>query len=443
MRANSDLQNLLDSTAIATVFLDAGLKVKNYTPAATALFHLREADRGRPLDEIVSRMVYGDLRADVEGVLRDFQPVERELELAQGAGTFIMRIRPYRTLEGAVDGVVITFVDISARRRTEEILREHSAIVQFSQDALVALRLDGVICSWNTAAERLSGWPAAEAIGQPFDLLGSPDLQRDTSELMRQALAGAAVGPVETTGRRRDGSRLDLEVALVPIKDAGGTVTGLALSARDIAERKASDDHRALLLGELSHRVKNVLATVSAIAAQTLGKAPTAQAAQSFIGRLQALVKTHDLMTLHEWRGAALSEIVETELSPYQNEERTRWICNGPPVTLQPPAAVALGMAFHELATNAAKYGAFSALDGRVAVEWQTAVSGDELRLRVSWTESGGPTVERRGRRGFGTRLIADGLSHQLSAEVRLDFDPTGLRCVIDLPVSEASRDAP
>jgi len=445
MRTNSDLQNLLDSTDIATLFLDADLRVKQYTPATTVLFHLREADRGRPLDEIVSRMAYGDLRADVEGVLRDLRPAERELELAGQAGTFIMRIRPYRTIEGAVDGVVITFVGISGRRRMEEILREHAAIVQFSQDALVGFTVDGVIRSWNPAAEHLLGWTAVEAIGRTIDLLGSEDLRQGASELVRRALAGDAVGPVEATGRHRDGTIRALEIALVPIEGAAGTVTGLALAARDIADRKAANEHRALLVAELSHRVKNVLATVSAIAMQTLGRGPTAAIVRPFIDRLQALSKTHDLMTRHEWLGADLYEIVEAELRPYQDAAGTRWRCDGPPVTLPAKAAVALAMAFHELATNAAKYGAFSVPSGRLAIAWEVAARGGDRRLRVTWTESGGPPVappiKPTGQRGFGTRLIADGLAHQLDGEIGLDFDPTGLRCAIDIPLPEGHHD--
>lgn len=441
MRSNSDLQNLLASTDIATIFLDADLRVKSFTPATTVLFHLRDTDRGRPLDEIVSRMAYGDLRSDVLGVLNDLKTVERELEIAGGASTFIMRIRPYRTLEGAIEGVVITFVDISGRRAMEEILREHAAIVQFSQDALIGVTPNGTVRSWNPAAERLFGYAAVEAIGQPIGLLGSPDLQEPDSDLLRRARDGAIAGPFETTGRHRDGASIDVELALVPILGESGTATGLALSARSIVERREADRHRGLLVRELSHRVKNALASVKAIATQTLRTAPTAEAfEESFGARLMALSKTHDLLTLHEWHGAMLREIVETELLPYQDEVGMRWKGEGPKVSLSAKAALALGMAFHELATNAAKYGAFSTPQGRVDVTWEQQIVGEESRLRVTWVEVGGPKVVKRGHRGFGTRLVADGLAHELDGEVTLDFDPAGVRCVIDIPMTESSR---
>lgn len=438
IRSNSDLQNLLDSTDIATVFLDTELRVRGYTPAMTELFHLRDADRGRPLDEVVSRMAYGDLREDVMSVLRDAKTVEREVEIASGDATFIMRIRPYRTLDRAIDGVVITFVDISGRKKIEEALREHAAIVEFSQDALISMTLDGVVRSWNPGAEHLFGYSAAEAIGKPVEFLGGFDRADEHSELIEQAKAGKSAGPVGTVRVRQNGANVDVELAVMPIRGSDGTVTALALSARDIAERKEADTHRTLLLHELSHRVKNALATVQAIAAQTLRTAPTPEAfAPSFSARLMALAKTHDLLTRGEWQGALLRDIVEAELAPYQNEAHTRWSCKGPAIRLAAQTALALGMAFHELATNAAKHGALSVPNGRIEVTWEQRADKAGDRLHLVWVEVGGPPVRRSGRKGFGTRLISDGLAYELDGEVALEFDPAGVRCAVDVPLTQ------
>jgi two-component system CheB/CheR fusion protein len=384
-------------------------------------------------------MTYGDLRADVEGVLHDLRPIERELEVGGGA-TFIMRIRPYRTLDGSVEGVVITFVDISSRRAMEQMLREHAAIVQVSQDALIGITPDCRIRSWNPAAALLFGYSASESIDQPVGLLGVADLLGHDSDLVRRAIGGATLGPLETTGRNRAGDVLDLEVTLVPILGAPGVVLGLALSARSIAERKEADEHRTMLVRELSHRVKNALATVKAIAFQTLRTAPTSEAfKESFSARLMALSKTHDLLTLREWHGAMLRDVVEAELRPYQDEAGIRWRCEGPTVSVSAKAALALGMAFHELATNATKYGAFSASGGRVNVTWRQQTVDTEERIEVLWAESGGPEVKERGERGFGTRLISDGLADELDGDVTLTFDPAGVRCTIDFPLKGSS----
>jgi two-component system, chemotaxis family, CheB/CheR fusion protein len=438
VRTNSDLQNLLDSTDIATVFLDSKLRVKGYTPAMTELFHLRDADRGRPLDEVVSRMTYGDLREDVMSVLRDARMVEREVEIASGSATFIMRIRPYRTLDHAVDGVVITFVDITGRKKMEEVLREHAAIVEFSHDALISMTLDGVIHSWNPGAEHLFGYSAAEVIGKPISFLGGPDRTGAHGSLIEQAKAGKRAGPIEAVCVQQNGANVDVELAVMPIRGSDGAVTALALSARDIAERKAADTHRTLLLRELSHRVKNALATVQAVATQTLKTAASPEAfAESFSSRLMALAKTHDLLTRGEWQGTLLQDVIEAELAPYQNAARTRWSCAGPAIRLAAKTALALGMAFHELATNAAKHGALSVPNGRVEVTWEQRAGKAGNRLHLLWIEAGGPPVLRAGRKSFGTRLISDGMAYELDGEVALEFDAAGVRCVVDVPLIE------
>jgi len=427
MRSNSDLQNLLDSTDIATVFLDPELRVKGYTPAMTELFHLRDADRGRPLDEVVSRIAYGDLRQDVMTVLRDARTMEREVEIAHGGTTYIMRMRPYRTLDGVIDGVVITFVDISGRKAMEEALREHAAIVEFSQDALISLTVDGRIRSWNPGAERLFGYDAAQACGRNIvSLLGDAGVHE---RLMAQAKGGQIAGPVATTWGRRDGVKVDVEIAVMPIKASDGAIIALALSARGIAERIEAEKHRMLMVHELGHRVKNALAIVQAIAAQTFKTTPPEEFTATFSDRLAALAKTHDLLTREDCQAALLGDVIQAELAPYQNAAGApRWTCEGPDVLLSAKILFALGMAFHELATNAAKYGAFSNPGGRVDVAW-TQQSGEKgYRLKVDWVESGGPPVATPTRRGFGTKLI----SGCLEGDVVLNFDPAGLRVSID-----------
>jgi two-component system CheB/CheR fusion protein len=443
IRSNSDLQNFLDSTEIATIFLDDNLHVKGYTPGMTELFHLRDADRGRPLDEIVSRLVYHDLRDDVLSVLRELKFVEREVEIANESLTFIMRIRPYRRLDKRAEGVVITFVDISERRKAEEVLREHAAIVEFSQDALLSLTLGGVIRSWNPGAQRLFGYSAREAIGRSFSFLASAKSIDAHNGMIEQAKAGTVAGPIGTSCLRKDGGDIAIELSVMPIRGNDGAVTTLALSARDIAERKSADAQRILLLAELSHRVKNALATVQAVATETLRSAPTPEAFTTvFSARLLALAGTHDILTRAEWQGAALREALESELAPYQNDEQSRWCGTGPVILLDAKTTLALGMAFHELATNAAKYGALSLPGGCVNVTWEVRKRGTGNRLYLVWAENGGPAVKKPDRRGFGTRLIADGVGYELDGIVELDFDVAGLRCIIDVPLNIAGGGA-
>jgi two-component system CheB/CheR fusion protein len=171
-RANSDLKNLLDSTQIATLFLDSHLRIKNFTPAMSEIFPVRDSDRGRPITEIVTRLVYDDLRRDVKKVLRTLTVIEHEVTGIVGDTAFLMRIRPYRTIDDMIDGVVVTFVDISERRRRERERAMLAAIVDSSSDAIVGTDLDGIITSWNRGAEQLFGYTAAEVFGKAISIVG-------------------------------------------------------------------------------------------------------------------------------------------------------------------------------------------------------------------------------------------------------------------------------
>jgi two-component sensor histidine kinase len=196
--------------------------------------------------------------------------------------------------------------------------------------------------------------------------------------------------------------------------------------ALEIEHRRRIERHQNLLLDELNHRVKNTLATVQAMAMQTL-KGVDAPPRDAFLARLFALSSQHDLLTLDNWEGASLEGVVRRALRPWREDDKSRFTVDGPAVHLDPKRALALGMGFHELATNAAKYGALSNADGQVQVHWTVEPDGHALRLR--WAESGGPAVTPPERRGFGLRLIENGLSRELGGAVTVDFAPSGLVC--------------
>ncbi len=198
-------------------------------------------------------------------------------------------------------------------------------------------------------------------------------------------------------------------------------------SARDeLARRREIEAHQKLLLDELNHRVKNTLATVQAVAMQTLRGEDTSHR-DSFLARLFALSGQHDLLTQDNWEGASLQNVVWRALQPYEETPGTRCKVEGFEIRLTPKRALALGMTFHELATNAAKHGALSTVTGEIKVSW--AVEPETGRMKLRWEESGGPQVEVPKRRGFGTKLIERGLSHELSAKVNLQFPATGVIC--------------
>jgi two-component system CheB/CheR fusion protein len=436
-RLNNDVQNLLESTQIATIFLDPDLRIKGFTPPMKALFSLRASDHGRPLSDIAARLDHGGLWTDIRQVLRDHAPVEREIRLAGARTTFIMRIMPYNTGESSTDGVVLTFVDITAQKQTEQELRDQAAIIEYAHDAFLGIGFDGIIRSWNPAAERLFGYRAAEAVGQPVAMLCPPERMEEQAALMKAAREGAVGGLLETVRQRKDGSAVEIELTIVPIPDESGKPVAFASASRDIAARRRADRHRTLLLHELSHRVKNALATVQSMAVQTLRHAKSLDDFSNvFLARLIALAGTHDLLTGAEWQGAPLRDVIEAELRPYQPEDRGRWKVSGPHVKLNPKAALAIGMAVHELATNAVKYGSLSVASGRLDINWEERVAGDEHRLHVIWAERDGPPVVKPQRQGFGSRLIADGLAYELDGSVEMMFEREGVCCVIDVPLT-------
>lgn len=208
----------------------------------------------------------------------------------------------------------------------------------------------------------------------------------------------------------------------------------------EIEERKQAQIQQSLLIRELHHRVKNTLATVQAVVGATARSTSNIdEFYQAFVGRIISLANTHSLLTEAVWQTASLREILEKELSPYKDDTGERILLDGPAVELPSEAAVPIGMAIHELTTNATKYGALSVGSGRVAVRWASEVLPEGLRLQLSWVESGGPPVSPPTRQGFGSRLLHRVLTTQLNAKVDMDFDPAGLRVSIDTVLKQVS----
>lgn len=211
-------------------------------------------------------------------------------------------------------------------------------------------------------------------------------------------------------------------------------MTGVSL---DITGRKLADERQRLLLDELNHRVKNTLASVQSIALQTRRTADAASFEQAFLARIAALARAHDLLTEVAWDGASLKDVIGRTLAPYVPDgQADRVKLSGPNVRLSPNAAVSLTMAFHELATNAGKYGALSVIAGLVEVEWRVDSRIDPTVVEIDWRESNGPPVSPPSRRGFGSRLVEKGLARELGGRAELVFSPDGLSCSMRLPIS-------
>lgn len=221
-----------------------------------------------------------------------------------------------------------------------------------------------------------------------------------------------------------------------PIRDDSGAVVGIFVQGHDITENVLAAQRQKLMIDELNHRVKNTLATVQSIAIQTArSNTDPASFAETFQSRIMALSHTHNLLTQSHWEGADLRAILEHETEAYGP---ARISLNGPPVALEPAVVLSLGMIFHELATNAAKYGALHTPDGRILIDWGLADQRDR-KLKLSWREIGGPKVTAPDRRGFGSRLIERNIRHDLAGEIDLVYAPDGLIAELTVPLDRTA----
>jgi two-component sensor histidine kinase len=258
-----------------------------------------------------------------------------------------------------------------------------------------------------------------------------PDDRQKRQDAVDRAIADGTEMEVEYRTLRPDGT-VGWVLARGRAAYEGGRAVLMAGISLDITERRTAEDRRRLLVNELNHRVKNTLATVQSLAMQTFGASETPpEVSEAFVDRLFALARVHDLLSEAAWESASLRDVVARTLAPYAEGE-ARFTAVGPAVRLTPNAAVTLSMAFHELATNAMKYGALSAPGGHVDIGWKKAGEG----VAIDWRERGGPPVAEPTRRGFGSRLIERGLARELGSEARFDFHPEGLRCHIRIPSS-------
>jgi PAS domain S-box-containing protein len=240
-KANNDMANLLNCTDIATVFLDPSFRIKLFTPAATKLFNLIASDVGRSVGDITARFDDPELLGDAQQVLRQLVPREKEIATADGFW-WIRRIMPYRTRDNRIDGVVITFVDITDRKKAADVVvRRLAAIVESSADAIFSKDLDGTIRTWNRRAERLYGYPHEEAVGRSVERLIPADLAEEFGTIMSRLRRGETIEQLETERLRKDGQRFPVALTISPVRDSSGKVVSGSVISRDISERKRAE----------------------------------------------------------------------------------------------------------------------------------------------------------------------------------------------------------
>jgi len=401
--------------------------------------------------------------ADIE--LSDFMAGSEDLETYRQAGIRAIQSTPLVARTGAILGMISThwrrphepserdlrLLDVLARQAADLIERKQvelagqrlAAIVDSSNDAIVSKDLNGVITTWNRGAERLFGYTAEEMIGKPITTLIPPDRHNEEVDILERIRRGDHVDGYETVRQRKDGSPVDISLTVSPVKDAAGRVVGASKIARDISEKSQAQARQELLTHELQHRTKNLFAVVSAIVSRSFaGKHTVEDAKAAVLSRLMSLGQTHIMLIDKEWRGADLAEIVRSEMSPYAGRLKV----DGPSLMLTARAAQNFALALHELATNAAKYGALSNTTGRVHITWSKHGSDDAQRFTFCWQEEGGPPVCAPTRKGFGSAVLEQVMADHFEVPPQIQFRMAGviyeLNGALDALVTDERNDA-
>lgn len=353
------------------------------------------------------------------------------VERPVGAGELVARIHSIVRLAGARDR-------LAGRERRVAVLARLASVVETAMDAVISIDSDQNITLFNAAAEKMFGCDSRSALGRPLDDFIPARYRASHADHVRAfaktGVSGRTMGRLgDLTGLRANGEEFPIEASISQARVDGEVLFTVIL--RDLTERHAAAETQRLLIGELDHRVKNTLALVQAIARQTakVHVDPKAFVA-SFNGRVHAMASAHTLLTQAGWKGADFGSLIEEQLTLGADP---RIVCDGPDLFLPPQFALHFGMVLYELGSNARKYGALSSETGRLELRWRVEDADGAVLLEFYWQEAGGPPVEAKVEKNFGTRLIESSLTHSLHGQVELDFAPSGLRCRIRVPLRQ------
>jgi PAS domain S-box-containing protein len=346
---------------------------------------------------------------------------------------FVPYPTPLFDAAGRLIGAVNMLIDITDRKRAEEIKQRLAAIVQFSDDAIISKNLAGIIESWNAGAERIFGYSANEAIGQSIEILIPPDRLSEEPKIIEHIRRGERVDHYETVRRRKDGSLIDISLTISPIMDENGTVIGASKIARDVTERHRAQEQRELLFREMDHRIRNLFTLAGSVVTLSARSADTPKELTTIVrDRLDALARAHALTLPKRSDGSAqieqpttLQTLIRTIVSPYEEKGVSpRVEISGPDIPVAASLATGFALLLHEFATNAAKYGALSTPSGRINI----ACSEVDDLVSLVWTESGGPHIDKPPvGEGFGSQLAHATITGRLGGTLSREWNANGL----------------
>jgi PAS domain S-box-containing protein len=370
------------------------------------------------------------------------EDIEASFAMPEGRVQFALHVDPTFGPDNAVDGIMCAAIDVTRIRSLESeqqrLTAELGTTLQRYETALrgsnVTVFTQDRELRYTSISNPLFGREVQDIVGHTDEDIIPAENRAPVVVMKQDALA---------TGESQDGevaigegaSLRWFDLHIEPLRDVSGTIVGLTCAAVDVTERKEGEAHLRLLMRELTHRSKNLLAVIQAMARQTARRAGTIEGfLEQFSNRLQALARSHDLLVQEGWHGAGLRELVRSQLGHYLDRDGSQVRIEGPSLLLRPEAAQSLGLALHELATNAAKYGALSVPTGQVSIQWAAQTDADPPGLEIVWSETGGPPVVVPDHRGFGSLVVERNLAGSLDAQVEMSFAREGVRCRIVIP---------
>ncbi len=444
---NGDLQNLISSTQIATVFLDDDLNLRSFTSEAQQMFRFVKADQGRRIDDIGTDLDIRALMADCRKVAGNGQVIETEYQTTETQDIYKARIVPYRSDDELTGGVVFTLVDITEIRRLAieaehqrqlalDHLAEINELYDISPQAMALFSHEMVYVRANARLAEINGLKPKDMIGKHIEDV-VPDIDDQILPPVRQVFdTGRKIENLRVVGHsaRNPNDERVWETDYYPVR-VGDTIRGVGFNVRDITEHARMSFELRRVMQELQHRVKNMLANVLALVSRASRDATAdKEIFQALSKRINALAQTHKLLTQSNWSSASLHDLLGPELLEVYGEDRTT--LKGPRIEVNARAALSLGMAIHELATNAAKYGSFSVPEGHVSLSWVRQDDGDDDVYIFTWKETKGPAPSVETPDGFGGQLIRSTIEGSLGGKVDLRLEKTGLICVMTLPAT-------
>lgn len=438
------LQLAQDAGGLAVAEVGLLSRHVRWSPKFSEIFKLpAEAD----IEEVRKRVHPEDLPgllAKYEAHLQRGEPFERDFRISMPGGGLrwiSARGRVVRDMFGRPERILFLCSDITERKEAELRNAQLAAIVASSIDAIVSIDFSDRVQTWNRGAEQLFGYTAEEVLGGPASIFVPPELLGERDTLMRRLATGEAI-EYRTLRRRKDGQLMNVWIRGAPVRGANGALAGGSLIIRDVTAQQRHEEHVRFLMRELTHRSKNLLAVIQAMARQTLSHLTTPEDfVERFSERLSGLAGSHDLLSSDDWSGASLVQLIRSQLQHYGDLFGRRILLDGPDLFLRPEAAQNIGIALHELSTNAAKFGALSVPDGRVTVAWAFVVDEEgERRLTLAWKESGGPPVVAPNHKGFGHMVMDRIAGAALGGKSNVQFAPEGVSWRLDVPVSGVIR---